>query len=366
MIFQTFDSTDIVAGRVQAVSTGMFSNGEPHQSYLYTSSLQSQSTGSTPYSPLNGLYYLNVYDTDPNTSLTAEVYMSLTYGHTAGSGSSAFDLDNNTGSLIKPTQAIYSQYRNLLLTPGDQLFTFLSGSTEVNTLIDSPDIYIINFASAKVKDKLDPGQFEIRLTGTNGNFTFIDDSRYNTNVLTATGGKRYNLLSGSLSTGQIGPGDVYKGIGAVYPDLGIIIFNPTVLQQIVGNSPMGQPLGTPPATISDFAMMHRRFYSSLAPNSDASVTARVTEYVPSRHYFVRVKNQNFNYSNNPSFVLSSDESPMNAGNLRFSSFSTDPKVYITTVGLYNDNNDLVAVAKLSQPILKDFSNEVLVKCRLDF
>jgi hypothetical protein len=172
-------------------------------------------------------------------------------------------------------------------------------------------------------------------------------------------------VSGSLSTGQIGPGDVYKAIGAVYPDLGIIVFNPTVLQQIVGNSPMG-PLGTPAAAISNFAMMHRRFYSALAPNSNASVTARVTEYVPSRHYFVRVKNQNFNYSNNPSFVISSDEDPINAGNLRFSSFSTDPKVYITTVGLYNDNNDLVAVAKLSQPILKDFSAECLIKIRLDF
>jgi hypothetical protein len=366
MIFQTFDSTDIVAGRVQAVSTGMFGGGEPHQTHLYTSSLQSQSTGSTPFAPLNGLYYLDVYDTDPNTSLTAEVYASVTYGHTAGSGSSAFDLDGNTGSLIKPTQAIYSQYRNLLLTPGDQLFTFLSGSTTVNTLIDSPDIYVINFSSAKVKDKLDQGQFEIRLTGANGNFTFIDDSRYNTDVLTATGGKRFNLLSGSLSSGQIGPGDVYKGIGSVYPDLGIIIFNPNVLQQIVGNSPMGQPLGTPAAAISDFAMMHRRFYSSISPSSNASITARVTEYVPSRHYFVRVKNQTFNYSNNPSFVVSSDEDPINAGNLRFSSFSTDPKVYITTVGLYNSNNDLVAVAKLSQPILKDFGNECLIRIRLDF
>lgn len=365
MIFQTFDSTDIVAGRVQAVSTGMFGGGEPHQTHLYTSSLQSQSTGSTAVSPLNGLYYLNVYDTDPNTSLTSEVYMSVTYGHNAGSGSSAFDLDGNTGSLIKPTQAIYSQYRNLLLTPGDELFTFSSGSTEVNTLIDSPDIYVINFASAKVKDKLDPGQFEIRLTGANGNFTFIDDSRYNKDVWNTTGGKRFNLLSGSLSAGQSGTGDVYKAIGAVYPDLGIVVFNPTVLQQIVGNSPLGS-LGTPAASISDFAMMHRRFFSALSPNGNASVTARVTEYVPSRHYFVRVKNQNFNYSNNPSFVLSSDEDPINAGNLRFSSFSTDPKVYITTVGLYNDNNDLVAVAKLSQPILKDFSAECLIKIRLDF
>ena len=44
----------------------------------------------------------------------------------------------------------------------------------------------------------------------------------------------------------------------------------------------------------------------------------------------------------------------------------NPKVYITTVGLYNDTNDLVAVAKLSQPIAKDFSKEALIRVKLDY
>ena len=44
----------------------------------------------------------------------------------------------------------------------------------------------------------------------------------------------------------------------------------------------------------------------------------------------------------------------------------NPKVYITTVGLYNEANDLVAVAKLSQPIAKDFSKEALIRVKLDY
>jgi len=44
----------------------------------------------------------------------------------------------------------------------------------------------------------------------------------------------------------------------------------------------------------------------------------------------------------------------------------DPKVYITTVGLYNDNNELLATAKLSKPVQKSFDRELLVKVRLDY
>jgi hypothetical protein len=96
--------------------------------------------------------------------------------------------------------------------------------------------------------------------------------------------------------------------------------------------------------------------------------ARTTEFVPARHFFVRVKNQQYNYSNNPTFIISADDDPNNSqdiGKLRFIDFYTNPKVYITAVGLYNDNNDLIAVAKLSQPLLKDFSNECLIKIKID-
>ena len=80
----------------------------------------------------------------------------------------------------------------------------------------------------------------------------------------------------------------------------------------------------------------------------------------STFFFTRVKNAEYNFSNNPSYVTGSD------GDLGQSTFIGDPKTYITTVGLYNNDNELLAIAKLSKPILKSFSNEVLVKVKLDF
>jgi len=45
---------------------------------------------------------------------------------------------------------------------------------------------------------------------------------------------------------------------------------------------------------------------------------------------------------------------------------SQPTTFITTVGLYNDNNDLLAVAKMSQPLAKDFTKEALIRIKLDF
>ena len=93
--------------------------------------------------------------------------------------------------------------------------------------------------------------------------------------------------------------------------------------------------------------------------------ARKSEFLPSKHYFVRVKNQEYNYSNNPSFVSDGTDG-RTKGTIRFNQFFTNPQSYITTVGLYNDSNELVAVAKVSQPVMKSFDNESLIKVRLDF
>jgi len=85
----------------------------------------------------------------------------------------------------------------------------------------------------------------------------------------------------------------------------------------------------------------------------------VKKKISSKYYFTRIKNSEFNFTTNPSFI---DDS----GNLRYSTMENNPKVYITTVGLYNDTNDLIAVAKLSQPIAKDFSKEALIRVKLDY
>jgi len=83
------------------------------------------------------------------------------------------------------------------------------------------------------------------------------------------------------------------------------------------------------------------------------------EKVSSQFYFTRITNQEFNYSTNPSFTKSD-------GVLQFDSMANNPKVFITTIGLYNDSNELLANAKLSKPLSKDFTKEALVRIKLDY
>ena len=111
--------------------------------------------------------------------------------------------------------------------------------------------------------------------------------------------------------------------------------------------------------------------------SGGDFKSRSSELVPSKHYFIRVRNTDFNYSNNPSYIIQSKEARALAtstgmpleyytGRLRFDTFSNDPRTYITTIGLYNENNELLSVAKLSVPVLKSFDSETLIKVKLDF
>jgi hypothetical protein len=96
------------------------------------------------------------------------------------------------------------------------------------------------------------------------------------------------------------------------------------------------------------------------------MSIRKSEYVPARHYFVRVQNRDFNYSNNPTYVYDGTDGIHARGTILNADFVNDPRTYITTVGLYNDGNELVAVAKLSRPALKTFDSELTIKIRLDF
>jgi hypothetical protein len=98
--------------------------------------------------------------------------------------------------------------------------------------------------------------------------------------------------------------------------------------------------------------------------ADASGTgyfqARREEEIKSTHYFCRVKNNMFNYSQNPTYFTGTSAELTNTTCIQ------DPKAYICTVGLYNNNDELLAVAKLSQPLLKSRDREAVIKVRLDF
>ena len=200
-IFKSFDTgSDIVMGRIQSVSTGLWAHGSISQSNgeFFTSATQVSNTGSNNLSIGNGAYYWDVYDKyDPDSDITSEKFFSIAYGHKYGSGSGAYDTST---TLFFPTKAVYSQYKNLLLLPDDQYFSFVTGSSLL-TAVNSDDIYVLNFVSEKYKQRLDPGQFEMTISGSNGSFTFIDDSVYQSKNNIGTNKTVYNIVRGTVTGG---------------------------------------------------------------------------------------------------------------------------------------------------------------------
>ena len=357
-VYTKFDIVnDIVDTQTEVVTAGMWSDGLAALTAYHTGSAQTTS---------QRRYYVDVYHKDVALTGSAVQY-SLAYGHALGSGS------DSQGQLSdSPSKAIYSQYKQLLLPSTDARFTTAgSGSTD--------SIYVINFKRNRLKERMDPGNFELPIanitsravnaTGSVGVgstvYTLIDDSSIASATL-GMSGKVYNVVSGSLNSGVYNSSaPVYYGL--LYPDHGLIILDGKMLDQQLGfetnvssssegnnhfmlfNSISGSALQTNPATSDPY-----------------SFQARNSEKVTSTHYFVRIKNRDFNYSNNPSYVWDGTDGVHAKGTIRNTDYITDPKTYVTTVGLYNDNNELVAVAKLSRPAVKSFDTELLVKVRLDF
>ena len=99
-------------------------------------------------------------------------------------------------------------------------------------------------------------------------------------------------------------------------------------------------------------------YQSISASANFQINSQET--ITSDYIFIRARSSEFNYSENPSFISGS------TGEVLYNQFINNPQTYITTVGLYNDVNELLAVAKLSRPLPKDFTSEALVRVKLDF
>jgi hypothetical protein len=206
-----------------------------------------------------------------------------------------------------------------------------------------------------MREKIDPGNWEIHMGSGAAKRKFIDDSGATNNPTVNEGGRVYNVVSGSLETGvgvikTAAASETGGAVGSFYPDLGIILFNAATLDTKVS-------MATTRAT-DTFNDNGKKFFQKLADGGKVQV--RREEEITSTNFFCRVNNKRYNFSSNPTFFTGSD------GALVQSTFFKDPKVYITTVGMYNEDNELLAIAKLSKPILKSYSREAIIKVKLDF
>ena len=367
------DTKDILSGRDTKVIRGLF-NDKPALTCYATSSLQSTSSKE---------YYYQITDCDECDKIN---YFGVAYGHLNGSGSKMSGYESNDS----PTRAIYSQARLIALDPPDattnipeQQFNFYANASSSY----SDQIYIINFNRDAIVNKLDPGNFEINLAELNGGayannvftgsnvqvsssnkvLTFIDNSNDLTEEISCTneyGDVYYYLISGSLADGAHSTGvgteetnATFKTYGIVYPNSGLVILDAKKLnEELSFNSVTGSNIA------GDNAY---KLYKSIVGASDLNypMRARNVNNKTTNHYFIRVSANMANYSNNPTFVL---QNPTNqtTGTIRNECFKTEPVTFITTIGLYNNSRELLAIAKLSKPLMKTPNVDLLIKIRL--
>jgi len=343
-IYKAFTTDDIVLGDVQTISQPIWSEDMNPWTSSYSTGI-GWFTSSAQLSQ-SGDYYMNIYHRDPQTAPNAAIQIAVAYGHRQGSGSvgDANTIGNNANDT--PSRAIYSQYRNQLLPPTDGIFTF--------DTTDSDEILVINVSRARFRQKVDPGNWELRLgSGSGANMTgsstkystFIDASGAGDTPAINEAGRIFGIYSGSGGVTQSN-----TQYGLFYPDQGVFVFHAGLLRANLGH----------PYNSGSAVQARNHVTMSLALSGSNYFAARSEEKITSTHYFVRITNKQFNFSNNPTFVTGSTGTFLHASMLR------NPSVYVTTIGMYDGLNQLLAVAKLSKPLLKSFNREALIKVKLDF
>jgi hypothetical protein len=329
MSFKRLDPEDFLVS-VDSVTATAWSTNSPTLTTFFTSSVTST----------NDSYYKNVYQTASTISGSA-VQFAIAYGNQNGSGSANF---NDSVPGVSPTRTVYGQYRNLIY--GSETAQFIFGT------VTASDFWAISVDRARYKEHLLKGTFNIQLKNGSSTLVLTDNSGMVSTDTYLDCGRVYQIVSGSNGVAYTGTG--YSATSGSYglflPDIATIILNPLALSQSINLEPSR-------SSDADGLNISRLF---TAVSGAASFQVNSEETVTSDFVFVRARNSEFNYSENPSFISGS------TGDVLYSTFINSPQTYMTTVGFYNDTNDLLAVAKLSKPLTKDFTKEALVRVKLDF
>lgn len=338
MSFKRFTPSDFLVS-ADSVTAPCWTNNVYDLTTFFTSSTQEASS--------QGDYVLAVYQT-ASTDDTAAIQFYIGYANALGSGSTPY---NSQIPQYSPSSTIYGQWRNLILE--DENSGFIFGN------VSQSQFYVLSVERANYKQSLLPGSLNLTLTSGSNTIQLTDNSNDISVVPYINGTRVYQLVSGSNGSAYSGSGYTTDSgsYGWFVPDMGAILLNSIALEQPTVNG------GIAMTTLNDGSSVANGFNNQSLFNiisTGASFELNSQENVTSDYVFVRPQNAEFNYTTNPSFISGS------TGEVIYSTFINNPQTYITTVGLYNDANELLAVAKLSRPLVKDFTKEALIRVKLDF
>lgn len=314
----------------------------------------------------------------PYLSSSANHIFDITTGY-----SSTSDLSGASSTQNAKKINIYNQMAQVLMgydeTGGVRTFDedgdIIAGGTKIN------ECYFINFARILTKDEIKKGTFELELITTDG-FAHGADATERIKITDASGSDGYFVNSpageygvlfatGSAGTDVTAANRSYR-VGLVFYQAGVAVISGSVFADAADGGILNNSKGTvtfsPAGAIaSGFNTITGSTIEVMAQNlrnRTYNMQFNNTTELNSTIYFCRANNTEFNYSANPTY-LSTSNGPSEIV-VKDGDSANSPVSYITSVGLYSPDNELLAVAKVSEPLKKDPSNELTLRVRLDY
>lgn len=319
--------------------------------------------------------FQSVYDY-PYLSSSANHIFDITVGYAGDSGLSGSSNAQNAKKLN-----IYSQMAQVLMgyDPTGSILRFDEDGNITGGGTKQDEVMFFNFARLLSKDEIKKGTFDMEfgITPTysqnGGVFATrlkLTDYSGSDGFLVNSPAGEYGILYATQSAGTAGAlaADKRYAVGLLFYQAGVAvvsgsIFNDVALGGILNNSFGNVQMKGPNANTEKFdAVLTGSQISGACDNIRNrihNIQFNNTIELNSTIYFCRVKNNEYNYSANPTYLSQSQ--------IRVKTTETDmPVSYITTVGLYNSNNELLAVSKLSEPLKKTPDTEFTIRVRLDY
>jgi hypothetical protein len=310
--------------------------------------------------------FQSVYDY-PYLSSSANHLFDVTYGFstspTSLSGAAVAAGDSTVAKKVN----VYNQMAQVLVgydTTGSIRKFDQDGDLSEGTKHDS--VFFLNFSRLLVKDEIKKGSFSLTLmTGS-----AVNDGHYDPNehmTITDTGASTsYKVNSPAGEYGLLKMNDI--NIGLLYYQAGIAVLTSSVMG-LEGRNVSNIFSERPQCNFESYngtvvqAMTGAGDFNTSIENFTRrikDISFNNTTELNSTIYFCRANHNEFNYSSNPSYLTGSKV------RVKGDNILAPPRSYATTVGLYSADNELLAVAKLSEPLRKDPTNELTLRVRLDY
>ena len=348
-----------ITGSIVSGTYGTFPNGGNIKNYTHG---MFQSVYDYPYLSSSANH---IFDVTIGVSTNSALYSSITTP--AAQQSKKKNIFNQMSQILVGYDATGS------IMQFDEDGNIVGGGAKINSAI------IVPFSRLLVKDEIKKQSFSMTL-GVNASYqapmnsqiTITDlsaSTEYRVNspageygILYATQSSGAPLLNGSSTHTASINGAKYWYAGLLYYQAGIMILTSSIFdtqlvapdvyfQKFTGGGELTLSGSITGSAISASADGFRHRLYNLQFNNTTELNSTV--------YFCRANHNEFNYSSNPTYLLDSKIRTKNQA-------SDSPVSYITSVGLYNDNNELLATAKLSEPLKKDPANEFTLRVRLDY